>query len=79
MAVANDPLFCVFHGCNGYDSERERANAKLVVGKQYRVTDVEMHSAVTYITLEGERTSFNSVMFDVDHDALYRWAFPQND
>lgn len=77
-ALLHPLLFCIFHGRNGYDSDRETANRLLVIGKQYRVIAVSMSSSMTYITLEGERRSFNSVMFDVDHDALIRWAFPEN-
>lgn len=38
---------------------------KLVVGSEYTISDIEIHSWHTKITLEGIDGRFNSVCFDV--------------
>ena len=56
----------VFEGNGGYDSERQSAREKLVVGRRYTVEKIEVGSWNTEVYLQGHKGSFNSCLFERD-------------
>ena len=56
----------VFEGNGGYDSERESAKEKLVVGRKYAVEKIIVGSCNTEVYLQGYKNSFNSCLFERD-------------
>lgn len=72
-------LLCVFHGNGGYPAEEDHARRVLVVGREYEITTITMHSSVTYIGLKGERHTWNTALFHVDHDELVRRVYSHNE
>ena len=56
----------VFEGNGGYDSERESAKEKLVVGRKYAVEKIIVGSWNTEVYLQGYKNSFNSCLFERD-------------
>lgn len=53
----------VFHGEGGYPSDRDQAHSVLTVGNTYTVKDVSVGNWVSYVYIEEDWHSFNTVLF----------------
>lgn len=63
----------VYTGQGGYPKQREDADELFVKGDTYYIVGGEVLSSMTYVNIEGfGDRMFNSVLFDVDHDILFK-------
>lgn len=53
-----------FAANGGWEYDKEEAKKVLTLGKIYTVSNVDVHSSHSYVSLEGVNGEFNTVLFN---------------